>query len=93
MNSGAILLLTIVLGALLLLVQRAESRRRRLTAFVMAGIAFLLWYWARFRGLDSEFTAALLLSAFLNLLFWLLIGRYNPVGDSEKSIRVLGMDD
>jgi len=93
MNAGVVLLLTIVLGAMLLLIQRAETRRRRLAAFVMAGIAFLLWYWARFRQLGGEFTAALLLAAFLNLLFWLLIGRYNPVGDSEKGIRVLGMDD
>jgi hypothetical protein len=28
----------------------------------------------------------------VNFLFWLLIGRYNPVGSSED-IQVLGLDD
>ena len=93
MNGGVVLLLTIVLGLMLLFIQRAEKRRRRLTAIVMAGVAFLLWYWAGYRGLGSEFVMALALAVFFNLLFWILIGRYNPVGDSEKSIRVLGMDD
>lgn len=93
MNAGVILLLTFVLGVMLFLIQRAEKRRRRLAALVMAGLAFLLWYWANYRQLGSEFAASLLLALFLNLLFWLLIGRYNPVGDSEAGIRVLGMDD
>ena len=93
MNAGVILLLTLVLGVMLFLIQRAEKRRRRLAALVMAGLAFLLWYWASYRQLSSEFTASLLLALVLNLLFWLLIGRYNPVGDSESGIRVLGMDD
>lgn len=93
MNAGVILLLTLVLGVMLFLIQRAEKRRRRLAALVMAGLAFLLWYWAGYRQLGSEFTVSLLLALVLNLLFWLLIGRYNPVGDSNSGIRVLGMDD
>lgn len=93
MNAGVILLLTLVLGAMLFLIQRAEKRRRRLAALVMAGLAYLLWYWADYNQLGSEFTTSLLLALVLNLLFWLLIGRYNPVGDSESGIRVLGMDD
>lgn len=93
MNAGVILLLTLVLGAMLFLIQRAEKRRRRLAALVMAGLAFLLWYWAGYRQLGGEFTTSLLLALVLNFLFWLLIGRYNPVGDSESGIRVLGMDD
>ena len=93
MNAGVVLLLTLVLGGMLFLIQRAEKRRRRLAALVMAGLGFLLWYWASYRQLGSEFTASLLLALFLNLLFWLLIGRYNPVGDSDSGIRVLGMDD
>jgi len=35
----------------------------------------------------------LALALVLNLLFWLLIGRYNPVASSDKNIRVIGMDD
>ncbi|MCY3945580.1 MAG: hypothetical protein OXF44_04775 [Anaerolineaceae bacterium] len=93
MNAGVILLLTLVLGVMFFLIQRAEKRRRRLVALVMAGLAFLLWYFANFRQLGSEFTASLLLALLLNFLFWLLIGRYNPVGDSDSGIRVLGMDD
>ncbi|MCY4526638.1 MAG: hypothetical protein OXB89_08505 [Anaerolineaceae bacterium] len=93
MNAGVILLLTLALGVMLFLIQRAEKRRKRLVGLVMAGVGFLLWYWAVYWQLGSEFTASLLLALFLNLLFWLLIGRYNPVGDSESGIRVLGMDD
>ena len=93
MNAGVVLLLTFVLGLMVFFIQRTERRRRRLAILVMAGVAFLLWYWAGYRQLGSEFTAALLLALFLNLFFWLLIGRYNPVGDSDRDIRVLGMDD
>lgn len=93
MNAGVVLLLTLVLGGMLFLIQRAEKRRRRLATLVMAGLAFLLWYWAGYRQLGGEFTTSLLLALVLNFLFWLLIGRYNPVGDSDSGIRVLGMDD
>lgn len=93
MNAGVVVLLTFVLGLMVFFIQRAEKRRRRLVTIVMIGVAFLIWYYAGYRQLGSEFTAALLLALFLNLLFWLLIGRYNPVGDSDRDIRVLGMDD
>ena len=93
MNAGVVVLLTFVLGIMVFFIQRAERRRRRLATIIMAGVAYLLWYWADYNQLGGEFTAALLLALFLNLLFWLLIGRYNPVGDSDRDIRVLGMDD
>lgn len=93
MNAGVVLLLTMALGAMLFLVQRAEKRRRRLALLVMAGVAYLIGYWADYNQLGSEFLVGLLLALLFNLFFWLFIGRYNPVGDSERDIRVLGMDD
>ena len=40
----------------------------------------------------SETQAAFVLGLILSFLFWLLIGRYNPIGSSDD-IQVIGMDD
>jgi hypothetical protein len=45
-----------------------------------------------FRDVHTEAWVALAAAVVLNLLFWLLIGRYNPVGSSDR-IQVIGMDD
>ena len=56
-------------------------------------VGFLTLYWANFRDLGREFIFGLGIALLGNLLFWLFIGRYNPVGDSDAAIQVLGMDD
>jgi uncharacterized membrane protein HdeD (DUF308 family) len=93
MNGGAFLLLAGVLSLLLLLVQRTEARRRRLAIIVVAFTGFLVLYWANVRDLGREFLLGLIAALVISFLFWLLIGRYNPVGDSEEAIQVIGMDD
>lgn len=93
MNGGALLILTLVLSMAVLLVQRTEAKRRRLAIFLMIVVVFLTIYWANVRELSGEVAFALIAALVLNFLFWLLIGRYNPVGDSDKTIQVLGMDD
>lgn len=93
MNGGAFLLLTLFLSLAVLLVQRTEAKRRRLAIFLMIVVVFLTIYWANVRELSREVTFALITALVLNFLFWLLIGRYNPVGDSDKTIQVLGLDD
>ncbi len=93
MNWGAFILLAVLLTVLLLAVQRTEAKRRRLTRIMAAVLGFLTWYWASVRGLTSEFVLAILLAVVVNLLFWLSIGRYNPVPDSDDTIKVYGLDD
>ncbi len=93
MNGGAVFLLGGLFSAFLLLVQRTEAKRRRLAVYLVIFVVFLTFYWANVRGLVSEFVFAVLAAAVFNFLFWLLIGRYNPVGDSDENIQVIGMDD
>ncbi|MEP7292790.1 MAG: hypothetical protein ABI835_13490 [Chloroflexota bacterium] len=45
------------------------------------------------RNLYTEAWVALIVALVVNLFFWLLIGRYNPVRKSDEEIRVIGMDD
>ncbi len=92
MDWGSFLILTIWFSIILFLIQRAEIKRRRVVIYTMAFVGFLTWYWANFRGLNGPFFGGLLLALVLNYLFWLLIGRYNPVGKSDN-IQVMGMDD
>lgn len=92
MDWGTAILLTIWVGALLLLWQRTEVRRRRVVTLLLLVVGFLTWYWADYRGLGGAFAAASAAALALNFLFWLLIGRYNPVGSSDN-IQVIGMDD
>ncbi|MGQ9887396.1 MAG: hypothetical protein ACUVSX_02790 [Aggregatilineales bacterium] len=92
MDWGTVLVLVIWLSALLLIWQRAETKRRRAVTILLLFVGFLTWYWADFRGLAGAFWLALVLSLIGSFLFWLLIGRYNPVGSSDD-IQVIGMDD
>lgn len=93
MNGGAFILLAVFLTIALLLVQRTEAKRRRIAILLMVIVIFLTVYWANVRELSGEAALALAAALVVNFLFWLLIGRYNPVGDSDKTIQVLGMDD
>ncbi len=43
-------------------------------------------------AIHTEAWIALAVALFLNGSYWLLIGRYNPVGSSDE-IQVIGMDD
>lgn len=93
MNWGTFLLIALILSTLLFGVQRTEARRRRLALLILFVMGFLTWYWANVRGLSDEFYLAALVSLVLSFLFWLFIGRYNPVADSDETITVYDMDD
>jgi len=92
MNFGALVLLTLTITMMLLLIQRTETRRRRVVAIILAGIGLLIQRYANYRELHAEALIALILALAINLLYWAILGRYNPPGSSED-IRVLGMDD
>ncbi len=89
MNWGAWLGLTIVFAALMLVVQRTEARRRRVTALVMLVAAELVRRYLMYRGWPVEGFWAFGAALILNVLFWLLIGRKRPPHSSDE-IQVIG---
>ncbi|MBL8118629.1 MAG: hypothetical protein JNJ78_13945 [Anaerolineae bacterium] len=92
MDLGLFLLLLFVLSTILFIIQRTEAKRRRVVIIVMGFFTLIVLWFVNLRQIWGEAILIFLLALFLNFLFWLLIGRYNPVGSSD-SIRVLGMDD
>ncbi len=89
MDWGAFFVLTAVLGGMVLIVQRAERKRRRVAFVVMLVGAELVRRYVVYRGWDTEGLVALVTALLLNGLFWLFIGRSNPPGSSDD-IQVLG---
>ena len=92
MDLGLFLLLLFVLSTILFIIQRTEAKRRRVVIIVMGFFTLIVLWFVNLSQIWGEAILIFLLALFLNFLFWLLIGRYNPVGSSD-SIRVLGMDD
>ncbi len=92
MDTGITILLAVLFSLMLFLIQRTEARRRKWVALGMLLGGELIRRYVWFRDVHSEAWAALIAAIVLNLLFWMLIGRYNPVGSSDQ-IQVIGMDD
>lgn len=89
MNWEAWLGLTVIFALLMLIVQRAEASRRRITFVIMLVAAELVRRYLLYRGWDGEGVWAVLAALVLNLLFWMFIGRSNPPRSSDE-IEVLG---
>lgn len=92
MNWGSFIILTGWFGMMFLLIQRTEARRRRTVTILMIFAGILTFIWAAGQNLSGVLVGAVITAFIFNFLFWLLIGRYNPVGSSED-IRVIRMDD
>jgi hypothetical protein len=92
MSTEYLALLTLFLSFMLFVIQRTEPKKRRFVIFIMFIPALLLRNFVVYRDIESEGWTALFLSLVLNFLFWVLIGRYNPVKSSDE-IQVLGLDD
>lgn len=92
MDVGTLVLMILSFGLLLLLVQRAELKRRRVVAILLLPVAGIILYYANATSHLREALVGFILALVLNFLFWLFVGRYNPVGSSD-SIKVLGLDD
>lgn len=92
MDSGIIGLMVISWGAIFLIIQRTEVKKRRGVGMFLALIGLIIIWYIISRQVWGEGIVGFLIAAFLNFLFYVLIGRYNPVGSSDN-IRVLGMDD
>jgi hypothetical protein len=91
-DVGVLLFLTVLFGFMFMLVQRAEAKRRLFVMLILLVVGELVRRYVYFRGVHTEAWIALVVALVVNFLFWLLIGRYNPVHSSEE-IRVIGLDD
>ena len=92
MNLGDMLNLLIIISILVFPVQRTEPQKRRIVVALILIPGMMIGYFVISRSLYAEGCVAFFGSLLLNLLFWVLIGRYNPVTSSEE-IKVLGLDD
>jgi lipopolysaccharide export LptBFGC system permease protein LptF len=93
MNLEYLLLLTLLFSLLLMVIQRTEARYRLAVLLgILVTVGILLRNFVVYREIESEAWTALIIALVFNFLFWIMIGRYNPVGSSD-SIQVLGMDD
>jgi phosphotransferase system glucose/maltose/N-acetylglucosamine-specific IIC component len=92
MDGGTVVLLSLVVGTILFILQRTEKQRKRGVQFVMGLLGLVVIWYVGMRQYWGEAVIALLIAMIVNFLFWVLIGRYNPVGSSDD-IRVLGLDD
>ncbi len=92
MDIGIVLLLGLSLGVVFFIIQRAESRRRLFVAVIMLVVLELVRRYTWYRDVHAEALTALFFALLINFIFWLFIGRYNPVANSDD-IRVLGLDD
>ncbi len=89
MNWGYIILIAVSFGMLLIIAQRVVPQRRRMVRWFIFVLGMLLMV----RGnLGTENLIGFFMALFISFLFWLLIGRYNPVS-AEDTITVYGMND
>ena len=93
MDLGYAALISITVTLLLVLIQRTEKTKRRIVAAFVV-ICFLVMRHNAFikDDLHAETLLGFALGFLFSCLFWLLIGKYNPVGASDE-IHVIGMDD
>lgn len=92
MEIGVIVLLSVSFGIMLMVVQRSERKRRLLVALGMLLIGEVIRRYVWYRGYHGEGWIALGVAFAFNVLFWIFIGRYNPVGSSDR-IQVYTLDD
>jgi len=92
MDTLYVAMVTLTFTILLIFVQRMEARRKRVGRWFIIGLMILLMLRPNYIELRSANLVAYVLAFLLSGLFWLLIGRYNPVGSSDN-IKVYGLDD
>lgn len=93
MDWNYIGLIALLVALLLVAIQRTEAKRRRLAVILVIPGLLLIRQNAFLKGdLHEETLLAFAIGIVLSVLFWLLIGRYNPVGN-DSEVNVIGMDD
>jgi Ca2+/Na+ antiporter len=90
MNGSLILLIGVTFGLLLILSQRVITKRKRMfRGFIVTWWLFFLL--CRTDG-QAESFLGFIMAVFISFVYWLLIGRYNPVNDKDE-IKVYGLND
>ncbi len=93
LNVGTLILLVVCFSFLLWMLQRTDSKYLWVTAVIFVlPVGYLLYEWALNLSLRRELFISIGLSIILNVVYWVVYGRHNPVGSTE-SIKVIGMDD
>ncbi len=93
MDWNYVALISITAALLLVMIQRTVPKRRRLAMAFVILCGLIIRQNAFIKGdLHEETLIASIVGFVLSGMFWLLIGRYNPV-DTGDDIQVLGMDD
>ena len=88
MDWNYIGLIALLVALMLVMIQRTEPKRRRLAVLLVIPALLIVRQNAFLkRDLHEETLIAFVIGLVLSLLFWLLIGRYNPVG-SESEVKV-----
>jgi hypothetical protein len=93
MDWGYFFLAFFVFSTLWIIAQRiAQRHQRAFRGFILLFAIF--WASWRFERFPWEMIWAFVAALFISSLFWLLIGRYNPVGNADdENIKVYGLDD
>jgi len=92
MDIGSLILLALSFTVLFIMIQRAEAKRKRIVRIMVILLILLIVWYANMTRLQSEALVGFMIAVVVSFLFWVLVGRYNPVGSSDD-IHVLGMDD
>ncbi len=92
MDGSTFAFFTLLIGIPIFIYQRTEAKKRLIVLLVMLIPAELIRRYVWYRDVHTEAWIALIIALVINFLFWALIGRYNPVGSSDR-IQVIGMDD
>ena len=93
MDGNYLAFVAVIMALLFVMIQRTAPERRRLTFVFVALCLLIIRHNAFLKGdLHEETALAFVLALLLSGMFWLFIGRYNPV-KSDDEVQVLGMDD
>jgi hypothetical protein len=90
--DGTLFLMILVMTAVGFIIQRTEGKKRRGVLIVMGIFMLGVLYFVSLRDFWGGLVLSILIAGVINLVYWMFVGRYNPVGSSD-SIKVLGMDD
>lgn len=93
MDAGVLTLYTAVAIGFWVILQRTDRGKRTVVLLALGLLVILMRNLAVYRGYESEAWAGLVIGSLLALLFWLLIGRYNPPRSTDQTIQVIGLDD
>lgn len=92
MNLEYLIILTTLFSIIFMLIQRSEAKKRMIVTLALVIPMILIRNFAVYRDVQQEAWIGLGIALIFNFMFWVLIGRYNPVPSSDE-IQVLGLDD